>query len=147
MRAWLRLGRRLAAALRQPARERELATRVEFWDVAGQPLKRITAGEIKALANHHFQPMHSVAENLQTGHRTTIHFDSFEVDQNVNGQKWRVALKRNGHRFFRGVRTTHAPSGSFDVERSVKNGPGPDRIKARARNLQTGEVCKGALTI
>jgi hypothetical protein len=26
----------------------------------------------------------------------------FEVDQNVNGQDWRVTLKRNGSRFFRG---------------------------------------------
>ena len=34
----------------------------------------------------------------------------FEVDQNVNGERWRVVLKRDGNRFFRGVRTTHAPT-------------------------------------
>ena len=41
----------------------------------------------------------------------------FEVDQNVNGQRWRVVLRRDGVRFFRGIRTTHAPSGSFTVDR------------------------------
>jgi hypothetical protein len=71
----------------------------------------------------------------------------FEVDQNVNGQDWRVTLKRNGSRFFRGIRTTHAPSGSFEVNRRPNNGPGPDRIKGRAVNLQTGQVCTGAATI
>lgn len=71
----------------------------------------------------------------------------FEVDQNRNGQRWRVVLRRDGHRFFRGVRTTHAPSGSFSVERRPRNHPGPDRITARAVNLQSGEVCRGAATI
>lgn len=71
----------------------------------------------------------------------------FEVDQNRNGQRWRVVLKRDGNRFFRGVRTTHAPSGSFEVERKTKNPAGPNRIKARAVNLSSGEICKGAATI
>ena len=71
----------------------------------------------------------------------------FEVDQNRNGQRWRVVLKRDGTRFFRGVRTTHAPSGSFEVERKTKNPAGPNRIKARAVNLSSGEICKGAATI
>jgi hypothetical protein len=71
----------------------------------------------------------------------------FEVDQNRNGQRWRVVMKRDGHRFFRGVRTTHAPSGSFEVNRRPRNHRGPDRIVARAVNLQSGEVCRGALTI
>ena len=71
----------------------------------------------------------------------------FEVDQNRNGQRWRVVLRRDGNRFFRGVRTTHAPSGSFEVDRRTQNPAGPDRIKARAVNLSSGEVCKGAATI
>jgi hypothetical protein len=71
----------------------------------------------------------------------------FEVDQNRNGERWRVALKRNGHRFFRGIRTTRAPSGSFEVDRKVRNHAGRDRIKARALNLRTGEVCRAAATI
>ena len=71
----------------------------------------------------------------------------FEVDQNVNGDTWRVTLKRNGNRFFRGRRTTHGPSGSFEVERQTGNAPGEDRINARARNLSTDELCRGHLTI
>ncbi|HSE82047.1 MAG TPA: hypothetical protein VLA87_10250 [Gaiellaceae bacterium] len=71
----------------------------------------------------------------------------FEVDQNRNGQRWRVVLKRDGNRFFRGVRTTQAPSGSFEVKRKTKNPAGPNRIKARAVNLSSGEICKGAATI
>ena len=71
----------------------------------------------------------------------------FEVDQNRNGKRWRVVLKRDGNRFFRGVRTTHAPSGSFEVDRRTQNPVGPDRIKARAVNLSSGEVCRGAATI
>jgi hypothetical protein len=71
----------------------------------------------------------------------------FEVDQNRNGKRWRVVLRRDGNRFFRGVRTTHDPSGSFEVDRRTQNPAGPDRIKARAVNLSSGEVCKGAATI
>jgi hypothetical protein len=56
-------------------------------------------------------------------------------------------LKRDGKRFFKGVRTTHGPSGSFEVERKTRNPAGSDRIKARAVNLKSGEVCKGAATI
>ena len=71
----------------------------------------------------------------------------FEVDQNRSGQRWRVVLKRDGNRFFKGVRTTHGRSGSFEVERKTRNPAGSDRIKARAVNLRSGEVCKGAATI
>jgi hypothetical protein len=71
----------------------------------------------------------------------------FEVDQNRNGERWRVVLKRDGNRFFRGVRVTHGPSGSFEVERKPRNHAGRDRITAKAVNLRTGEVCRGAATI
>ena len=71
----------------------------------------------------------------------------FEVDQNRNGQRWRVVLKRDGNRFFKGVRTTRGRSGSFEVDRKTRNPAGPDRIKARAVNLKSGQVCKGAATI
>ena len=70
----------------------------------------------------------------------------FEVDQNRNGRNWTVTLKRNGNRFFRGVRTTHAPSGSFEVRRLTNNGGGPDRITARAVAHRDGQVCKASAT-
>ena len=71
----------------------------------------------------------------------------FEVDQNRVGQRWGVALRRDGARFFRGIRTTRAPSGSFEVERRPRNTAGPSRIVGRAVNLRSGEVCRGAATI
>jgi hypothetical protein len=71
----------------------------------------------------------------------------FEGDSNRNGQRWRVTLRRDGDRFFRRVRVTHAPSGSFEVERRPRNRAGSDRITARAVNLASGEVCRGAATI
>lgn len=71
----------------------------------------------------------------------------FEVDQNVNGQEWRVVLKDNGDRFFRGTKTTHGPSGSFEVNKRANDQAGTDQIKARARNLSSDELCKGRASI
>jgi len=71
----------------------------------------------------------------------------YEVDQNRNGRRWRVVLRRDGAVFFRGIRATRPPSGSFEIERRPVNRPGTDRITARAVNLRSGEVCRGAATI
>jgi len=71
----------------------------------------------------------------------------FEVDQNVNGDKWRVIMRHEGDRFFRGVRTTKAPSGSFEVRRVVDDEAGKDSFTARARNLSTDELCRGTASI
>ena len=70
----------------------------------------------------------------------------FEVDQNRNGQTWKVVMKRNGSAFWRGQRTTHAPSGSFEVRRLAADGAGSDRFVVRARNPRSGEVCRGTAT-
>jgi hypothetical protein len=70
----------------------------------------------------------------------------FEVDQNVNGQEWRVVLRHNGTRFFRGVRVTQPPSGSFEVRRVENNLAGDDVFTARARNLSSDEVCRATAT-
>lgn len=65
----------------------------------------------------------------------------FEVDQNVHGRRWRVTLKRNGVRVFRGIRTTQPPSGSFEVRRLVADRAGRETITARARALSGGQLC------
>ena len=70
----------------------------------------------------------------------------FEVDQNINGRVWNVTLKRNGNVFFRGQRTTQAPSGSFEVRRVISNTAGPDTVVGRAVDTQTGQVCRGTAT-
>ena len=64
-----------------------VAVRVDVWDEAGNPLKRISARDIKpAGTQSRHQPMLLLAENLQTGHRTTIQFEGFEADQGVDAR-------------------------------------------------------------
>ena len=70
----------------------------------------------------------------------------FEVDQNVNGVSWAVKLSRNGTVAVSTTRTTHAPSGSFSIERRLGNGRGPDTVSASATS-PTGEVCTASATI
>jgi hypothetical protein len=70
----------------------------------------------------------------------------FEVDQNRNGVKWEVRIRRDGNLVVRTNATTRAPSGSFSVERRVKDGAGSDRITARATS-PSGEVCTAGLTV
>jgi hypothetical protein len=70
----------------------------------------------------------------------------FEVDQNANGVTWAVQLRRNGTVAVDTTRTTHAPSGSFSIERRLANGPGPDTVSASATS-PSGEVCTASATI
>lgn len=67
----------------------------------------------------------------------------YEVDQNRVGDAWKIRLKHDGKRFFKGKRTTKGDSGSFEVRRVQPNQRGKDRFKARAINLRTDEVCRG----
>jgi len=69
----------------------------------------------------------------------------FEVDQNRNGVRWAVRIRRNGKLAVKTSATTKAPSGSFSVERRLRNGRGKDRITARATS-PSGEVCTARLT-
>jgi hypothetical protein len=71
----------------------------------------------------------------------------YEVDQSVRGAKWKVVLKHDGYRFFKGRRTTTPPSGSFEVRRVINNKNGRDGVTGWARNLRSGEVCRGAAQI
>ena len=70
-----------------------------------------------------------------------------EVDSNRNGQSWRWRMVHDGSLSARGTATTHAPSGSFSVERRMVNQRGTDKIVFKARNLRTGEVCRGVVRI
>ncbi len=67
----------------------------------------------------------------------------FEVDQNVSGDRWRVRIRHDGDPVFRGIRTTHGASGSFEARIVEPNRSGIDIFRARARNLSTDEVCAG----
>ena len=70
-----------------------------------------------------------------------------EIDSNIAGQNWNVKLKRNGSVVFQGIRTTHGPSGSFEVRRVTTNGAGTDNFVLKATNPNTGEVCRGTASI
>lgn len=69
-----------------------------------------------------------------------------EVDSNVNGQTWRWRMLHDGKVSARGTKTTSGPSGSFEVRRLMVNLAGDDRIGWRAKNPNSGEVCRGNLT-
>ncbi len=66
----------------------------------------------------------------------------FEVDSNRNGQRWSWTIRHDGVVKKSGRRTTHAPSGSFEVRRLLTDAPGKHTFTATARNLRTGEVCR-----
>jgi hypothetical protein len=68
-----------------------------------------------------------------------------EVDSNHAGQVWAWRLLHNGTTAASGTRTTVAPSGSFEVSRSVPNASGTDTLTLRARNKANGELCVGTL--
>jgi hypothetical protein len=70
----------------------------------------------------------------------------FEVDQNISGRRWNVVIKREGAVAFRGSRVTSPPSGSFSVNKRIRNPAGSDRIVASAR-AAAGGACSAALTI
>jgi hypothetical protein len=84
---------------------------------------------------------------LQAKHEDGRIEAEFEVDQNVMGRRWNVAMRRNGVVVFRGVRITRPPSGSFSLTRRIRNAAGRDRIVATARAAAGGAVCRGAVTI
>ena len=71
----------------------------------------------------------------------------FEVDANKVGQTWKVKIKRNGNVLASGTRVTHAPSGSFEFRTRVANRALTDTIVGRARNIASGQVCRGVASI
>jgi hypothetical protein len=83
---------------------------------------------------------------LKAKHRDGRLEVEFEVDQNRNGVRWTVKVRRNGSLVIDSAGTTRPPSGSFSLERKIGNPAGSDRITARAVS-PSGEVCSAALTI
>lgn len=73
-----------------------------------------------------------------------------EVDQNRNGVRWSVVLRRvvaGGSRVLaRGSSVTRPPSGSFEFRRVVSNRAGKDTIRAIATS-PSGEVCRATASI
>jgi hypothetical protein len=68
----------------------------------------------------------------------------FEVDQNRNGVRWSVVLKRNGTKFASASRTTGGASGSFELRRVISGAAGT-KVTARAVS-PSGETCSASAT-
>jgi hypothetical protein len=62
-----------------------------------------------------------------------------ELDTNHAGQRWSVRLLDEGTTVWKGKRTTHAPSGSFSVEKRIADRAGTDDLKVRV--ARGGTVC------
>lgn len=69
-----------------------------------------------------------------------------DLDTTRAGQTWTIRLKHDGTLFSRITRVSDR-EGEIEVDRWRANTPGEDRIKFRAVNQVTGEVCRGALSI
>jgi hypothetical protein len=67
----------------------------------------------------------------------------FEVDVNRAGQRYRVKMFHNGHRFKAGVFRTRGRSGSFTVRDIEPYRAGPDRFRVRAVRVGGGQRCVG----
>ncbi|MGE0027130.1 MAG: hypothetical protein AB7O78_05625 [Thermoleophilia bacterium] len=71
----------------------------------------------------------------------------FEVDENRNGKKWGVTMKRNGTTVRSRSAVTQAPSGSFEVRAVIAAGSPDTKVTAVARRAATGEVCRATATL
>jgi len=119
-------------------------------------LAALMAGGILASAPQAFARDGITTEGACSGASTwklTLSIDNgrveseFEVDQNVVGDTWKVKMSDNGVIFFRGQAVTQGPSGSFEIRKFTANQPGADKILALAKNVSTGETCKGSGSI
>lgn len=64
-----------------------VASRVETWDLGMQPLKRMQFSQIEQVGKEgRWQAKLAEAENLQTGHRTSIQLNAFKADQGVSAR-------------------------------------------------------------
>ena len=68
-----------------------------------------------------------------------------EVDSNRAGQTWRWKLWHNGSLTGKGMRRTSGSSGSFEVRRVIVDIAGTDWSTFKARNLRSGEICRGVV--
>ncbi|MEP6622003.1 MAG: outer membrane lipoprotein-sorting protein [bacterium] len=65
-----------------------VTVRTDFWDHSAQPLKRATYTEIRLVdsTRTRWVAMRLAAENLQTGHRTVVHFDRYKANVGVSDE-------------------------------------------------------------
>ncbi|HEY6567724.1 MAG TPA: hypothetical protein VI341_09420 [Actinomycetota bacterium] len=71
----------------------------------------------------------------------------FEVKSGVPGEIWRVKIEHGERLVFLDLRRTSNPEGVLSVRRPIRNTHGLDFVRARAVNIETGEVCVGRAAI
>ena len=69
-----------------------------------------------------------------------------QVDNVAANQEWRIVLKHDGKRYFKGVRTTDH-EGDVDVDRLRSDTAGSDTFSMKAVRLSDGTTCSGFLTV
>jgi len=84
---------------------------------------------------------------LKLGPRGSVIESEFEVDSNINGQRWNVRVTDNGALVFSGRKTTIPPSGSFSLSLRSTNRAGTDHFVAVATNPATSEVCRATASV
>lgn len=68
------------------------------------------------------------------------------LESGVRGQHWSWRILHNGGVSARGNATT-GTRGWYEIERSLIDASGPDRIVFKSHNAVTGEQCNGSLRI
>jgi hypothetical protein len=119
-------------------------------------LAALMAGGILASAPHAFARGGITTEGACSGAsrwKLTLSIDNgrvqseFEVDENVVGDTWKIRMSDNGVVFFTGQAVTQGASGSFEIRKFTANQGGADKILALAKNVSTGETCRGSGSI
>ncbi len=71
----------------------------------------------------------------------------FQVKSGVPNEIWRVRIDHGRRTVFKDLRRTSDPDGVIAVRRPVLNTRGLDYVRAKARNIETGELCLGRALI
>ena len=69
-----------------------------------------------------------------------------DLDGIASGSKWRIVLRHDGERFFRGTRTADH-EGDLDVERYRANTPGKDVFRFTAKRVNGSAGCSGKVVV
>lgn len=70
----------------------------------------------------------------------------FDVRDAPVGDRWKIVMRHNGERLFRGSAVTDE-DGRLEVEPRIQLQAGPDTVTAKAVNTRTGERCSGSVTL
>jgi hypothetical protein len=82
---------------------------------------------------------------LKAKHDDTNIEVEYEVDTNRVGQSFTVRLTDNGDVIAHRTVKTHAPSGSFSINKLAADRTGTDKIRARA--VHGDNVCRGVVSL